>query len=162
MLRWLDILRYATYSNPEPDWRLEQPEEAWKAQLTPAQYAVMREKGTEPPYRNTYCRSYAPGTYACRGCGSLLFQSEAKYHAISGWPSFRHPITKGAVKYAFDKSHRMSRIEAMCNVCSSHLGHVFQDGPAPFGLRYCINSTSILLLEDAAHAPTHPNTPPEG
>lgn len=147
MLRWKDILYYAKYSNPEPFRRLERTEEEWHQQLTSAQYHVMREKGTEPPYRNAYCRSYEPGVYVCAGCGSQLFNSTEKYHAISGWPSFTQPIAKGAVRYAFDDSHNMQRIEVLCNVCNSHLGHVFPDGPESGGLRYCINSVSLNRIE---------------
>ena len=87
---------------------------------------------------------------ACAGCGSLLFAAEAKYHAISGWPSFRQPATRAAVAYYFDTSCHMQRIEARCNVCEGHLGHVFADGPAPAGLRYCINSASLVLVGEAA------------
>jgi peptide-methionine (R)-S-oxide reductase len=147
MFRWIDVIKFAKYSNPEPYRREEKTEEGWRQQLTPAQYQVMREKGTEPPYRNAYCRSYAPGVYTCGGCGSQLFDSTTKYHAISGWPSFTQPITKGAIKYAFDDSHNMKRIEVQCNVCESHLGHVFPDGPEPTGLRYCINSESLSRTE---------------
>lgn len=147
MLRWKDILYYAKYSNPEPYRRVERTEEEWRQQLTPAQYHVMREKGTEPPYRNAYCRSYEPGVYVCVGCGSQLFNSKEKYHAISGWPSFTQPMTKGAFRYAFDDSHNMQRIEVLCSVCDSHLGHVFPDGPEPGGLRFCINSVSMERIE---------------
>ena len=119
MLRWKDVLTYARYGNPEP------------------------------PYRNAYCRSYGPERYACAGCGSRLFAAEAKYHAISGWPSFRQPASRAAIRYAFDESFGMQRIEARCNVCEGHLGHVFADGPVPAGLRYCINSASLVLEEYA-------------
>ncbi|SNC60470.1 peptide-methionine (R)-S-oxide reductase [Hymenobacter gelipurpurascens] len=146
MLRWFDILRFAHYSNPEPPRRLEQAEEAWAAQLTPAQFRVMRGKATEPPYRNAYCRTYESGIYACVGCGSWLFDSSTKYHAISGWPSFTQPYAKNAMKYSLDASHHMQRIEAQCNVCDAHLGHVFPDGPVPSGLRYCMNSESLLQV----------------
>ena len=146
MLRWIDVLKYAKYSNPEPDHRLELTETEWQQQLTPAQYQVMRLKGTESPYRNAYCRSYEPGMYVCVGCGTPLFRSDEKYHAISGWPSFTQPITRGALKYLFYDSHRLQRIEVQCNVCDCHLGHVFPDGPEPAGLRYCINSVCIYLL----------------
>lgn len=147
MLRWKDILTFAKYSNPEPARRLAQPEAEWQAQLTPSQFRVLRQKQTEPPYRNAYCRSYEPGVYACAGCGSPLFDSTSKYHAISGWPSFTQPITKAAIRYAFDDSFHMQRIEARCNVCDGHLGHVFPDGPEPAGLRYCINSDSLQRLK---------------
>lgn len=143
MLRWIDVLKYAKYSNPEPNRRVEKTEEAWRKELTPAQFRIMRQKETEPPYRNAYCRSYEPGVYTCAGCGNLLFDANTKYHAISGWPSFTQPISKGAIKYLFDNSHNMQRIEVQCNVCDSHLGHVFPDGPEPIGLRYCINSESL-------------------
>lgn len=147
MLRWIDVITFARYSNPEPDKRVEKTEDEWQQQLTPEQYQVVRQKGTERPYRNAYCRHYEPGLYACVGCGSLLFNSTEKYHAISGWPSFTQPITKGAIKYAFDDSHGMKRIEVMCNVCDCHLGHVFHDGPEPAGLRYCINSASLGKID---------------
>ncbi|AKD04001.1 peptide-methionine (R)-S-oxide reductase MsrB [Pontibacter korlensis] len=147
MLRWIDIIKNAKYSNPEPARRVEKSEEGWRQQLTPLQYQVTRQKDTEPPYRNAYCRSYDPGVYACVCCGSILFNSTEKYHAISGWPSFTQPASRGAIKYTFDNSHNMSRIEVMCNICDCHLGHVFNDGPEPAGLRYCINSASIVLVE---------------
>lgn len=153
MLQWVDVIRYAKYSNPEPVRRVEKTEDEWLAQLTPAQYGVMRQKGTEPPYRNLYCRSYEPGLYVCAGCGSPLFHSTEKYHAISGWPSFTQPAARAAVKYAYDESQGMSRIEVMCNVCDCHLGHVFPDGPEPAGLRYCINSESIIQ-ENRIHPPS--------
>lgn len=149
MLTWSDVLRYARYSNPEPPRRLELPEEAWARQLTPAQFRVLRQQATEPPYRNAYCRSYDPGQYVCAGCGSLLFDSATKYHAISGWPSFTQPATRSAIRYACDSSHHMQRVEASCNVCRGHLGHVFPDGPPPAGLRYCINSESLVRLEES-------------
>ena len=140
------MLRFAKYSNPEPPRTIEKTEVEWQAQLTPAQFKVLRQHHTEPPYRNAYCRSYEPGFYACAGCGSLLFTASTKYHAISGWPSFTQPITKNAIKYAFDESSYMQRIAADCNVCGGHLGHVFPDGPAPSGIRYCINSESMNWL----------------
>lgn len=146
MLRWSDILKYATYSNPEPPHRVALTEAEWAAQLTPAQFRVLRQQATESPYRNAYCRSYEPGVYVCAGCGSLLFDSATKYHAISGWPSFTQPARKNAIRYAFDTSHHMQRIEASCNVCEGHLGHVFPDGPEPAGVRYCINSESLVRV----------------
>ncbi len=144
-MRWIDVITYAKYSNPEPPRSVDKKEEEWQLLLTPAQYLVTRLKATEPPYRNAYCRFYGPGTYTCVCCGSILFNATAKYHAISGWPSFMQPAHKNALKYLFDDSHNMNRVEVRCNVCDSHLGHVFNDGPAPFGLRYCINSVSMDL-----------------
>ncbi|MCC3160633.1 peptide-methionine (R)-S-oxide reductase MsrB [Hymenobacter sp. 15J16-1T3B] len=143
MFRWADVITYAKYGNPEPPRRLALSEADWQQRLTPAQYAVLRGCGTEPPYRNAYCRSYEPGRYVCAGCGSLLFDSATKYHAISGWPSFTQPAARHALSYHFDNSHHMQRVEVRCNACGGHLGHVFPDGPAPAGLRYCINSVSL-------------------
>ncbi len=98
MLRWIDVIKYARYSNPEPEQRVEKIQEEWQAQLTLEQYRVTRQKGTESPYRNAYCSAYDPGMYVCVCCGSPLFNSTQKYHAISGWPSFTQPITKAAIK----------------------------------------------------------------
>jgi len=152
MLRWTDVLKFAKYSNPEPSRRVEKSAAEWAAQLTPAQFRVLRQQATEPPYRNAYCRSYEPGVYVCAGCGSQLFTSTAKYHAISGWPSFTQTITKNALRYAFDDGFGMQRVEVCCNVCDGHLGHVFPDGPEPSGLRYCINSESLRQTEQAEDA----------
>ncbi|RSK29795.1 peptide-methionine (R)-S-oxide reductase MsrB [Hymenobacter metallilatus] len=145
MLRWIDVLLFARYGNPEPPQQIRYPEARWQHLLTAEQFAVLRGKATEPPYRNAYCRSYAPGRYHCAGCGTALFEAATKYHAISGWPSFTQPVAKNCIRYAFDDSHHMQRMEALCNVCGGHLGHVFPDGPAPAGLRYCINSASLEL-----------------
>lgn len=153
MLHWKDLITYAKYGNPEPAHRVEHSEAEWARLLLPQQFSVLREHATEPPYRNAYCRTYEPGEYTCAGCGSLLFAAEEKYHAISGWPSFRQPVTRAAIRYAFDESFNMQRIEACCNVCGGHLGHVFPDGPAPGGLRYCINSASLVKREPAIAAP---------
>ncbi|MBF8965020.1 peptide-methionine (R)-S-oxide reductase MsrB [Pontibacter sp. FD36] len=149
MLRWKDIIYYAKYGNPEPYEKVEKTEEEWRQELTEAQYQVLRQRATEPPYRNAYCRSYEPGIYTCAGCGQMLFNATEKYHAISGWPSFTQPARRGAIRYTFDDSHHMQRIEAICNVCGGHLGHVFNDGPEPGGLRYCINSASMVRLQDS-------------
>ena len=146
LLRWRDVLTYARYGNPEPPRRLELPEAKWAALLTPLQFRVLRSGATEPAYRNEFCRSYAPGRYCCAGCGKLLFAAETNYHPISGWPSCPHPPPRHALRFQFDNSHQMQRVEVCCNVCSGHLGHVSADGPAPAGLRFCINSASLVLL----------------
>ena len=148
MLGWKDVLYYTKYATPEPYQRVEKGEEEWRKLLTPAQYHILREKGTEKPYRNAYCRSYEPGVYVCAGCGSQLFNATEKYHAISGWPSFTHPVAKCSVRYAFDDSYNMKRMEVLCTACDGHLGHVFPDGPQPGGLRYCINSESINRIDE--------------
>lgn len=148
MFRWADVICYAKYGNPEPLHPLRLPEAEWARCLTPAQYAVLRQRGTEPPYRNAYCRSYEPGRYVCAGCEALLFDSTTKYHAISGWPSFTQPAARSALSYYFDDSHHMRRMEVRCTQCQGHLGHVFPDGPAPAGLRYCINSVSLRQLPE--------------
>ena len=143
LLSWRDVLTYARYGNPEPlHWFRLTPAE-WAARLTPLQFRVLREARTEPAYRNEYCRSYELGRYVCAGCGQVLFSAEAKYHAISGWPSFTQPATRGALSFHADDSHHMHRVEVRCNVCQGHLGHVSADGPAPAGLRFCINSASL-------------------
>lgn len=107
---------------------------------------MLRQHGTELPYRNAYCRHYGPGAYACTGCGNMLFDSAAKYHATSGWPSFMQPVAKSALGYYVDESHHLQRMEVRCNVCGGHLGHVFADGPATSGLRCCFNSASLVQL----------------
>jgi peptide-methionine (R)-S-oxide reductase len=117
----------------------------WRAQLTPEQYRVMREKGTERPHTGKYAQTTDAGTYKCAGCGEPLFASETKFDAHCGWPSFTAPIEHASVAEAEDRAHGMRRTEVMCATCDAHLGHVFPDGPGPNGLRYCINSASLDL-----------------
>jgi peptide-methionine (R)-S-oxide reductase len=125
-------------------------EEEWRAQLSPEQYSVLREKATERPWSGEYCEIHAPGLYRCAACKSELFRSDSKFESGSGWPSFFQPVDEEAVYTERDTSLGMTRDEALCATCDSHLGHVFPDGPPPTGLRWCINSLSLELDRDDA------------
>jgi peptide-methionine (R)-S-oxide reductase len=120
-------------------------DEEWRRTLTPEQFAVLRQAGTERAFSGAYTDTEDPGVYKCAACGNPLFRSEHKFHSGSGWPSFWEPISPGAVVTKPDNSHFMVRTEVLCGRCGSHLGHVFDDGPEPSGQRYCMNSTSLDL-----------------
>ncbi|MBX7124842.1 MAG: peptide-methionine (R)-S-oxide reductase MsrB [Cyclobacteriaceae bacterium] len=147
MLTWTDVIRYATKGNPPAPRRVEKPDMEWKKVLTPDEFHVTRQKGTERAFTGEYCEAHEPGLYACRCCETHLFDSSLKFDSGTGWPSFTQPVDVAAIQYHKDNAFGMVRIEVLCNVCDAHLGHVFPDGPAPSGLRYCINSASIRLVE---------------
>ena len=127
--------------------KVQKTDAEWRAELTPEQYHVLREKGTEAPFSGEYDHVFEPGTYRCAGCGAELFVSDAKYDSGCGWPAFSSPTSADAIEEEADTSLGMVRTEVMCSNCGGHLGHVFPDGPRPTGLRYCINSAALDLDE---------------
>jgi peptide-methionine (R)-S-oxide reductase len=131
----------------EKNEKVQKSEREWRKELTPQQYHVTREKGTEPPFTGEYEPTDKEGTYVCVCCGQPLFSSETKYHSGSGWPSYYQPIAAENVEMQRDTTHGMTRTEVLCSRCDAHLGHVFEDGPDPTGLRFCINSAALKLNE---------------
>jgi peptide methionine sulfoxide reductase msrA/msrB len=146
MLNWTDIIRFANQGTPAAEPRVVKTDAEWRAQLTPEQYRVTRGKGTEPAFSSEMCGLFEPGLYACVCCGTQLFHADEKFESGSGWPSFTQPISENAIAYHIDNSHGMQRVETVCAICDAHLGHVFPDGPAPSGLRYCINTLALSKL----------------
>ena len=134
-------------------YKIDKPESEWRAALTPEQYHVLREAGTEPPFTGKYWNVHDDGTYKCAACGAELFSSSTKFESGTGWPSFTEPLVADAVELVEDRSHGMVRTEARCRRCGSHLGHVFPDGPGLGGQRFCMNSLSLELDPAVAENP---------
>jgi methionine-R-sulfoxide reductase len=143
MLKWLDVLKLARHGNLEPDRKVVKSEAVWRAQLSPEQFYVTRQHGTERPFSSAMCSLFEPGLYACVCCDTLLFDASEKFESGTGWPSFTQPIKENAIAYHADDSFGMMRVETVCNTCEAHLGHVFPDGPPPSGLRYCMNAVAL-------------------
>ncbi|HET9453812.1 MAG TPA: peptide-methionine (R)-S-oxide reductase MsrB [Gemmatimonadaceae bacterium] len=125
--------------------KIRKSEEEWAKELTPEQYRIVRQKGTERAFTGEYVNEHADGTYRCVACGEVLFSSDTKYDSGSGWPSFYAPAKPDVIEEHADDSHGMRRVEITCSRCGAHLGHVFPDGPRPTGMRYCVNSASLKL-----------------
>lgn len=140
---WKKVEEYANGATPTPDKRVEKTPEEWQEVLSPEEFHITRQHGTERAFSGQGCEAHEPGIYNCTCCDTELFDATEQFESGSGWPSFTEPVKDNVIKYIMDKSFGMVRVEVQCNVCDGHLGHVFPDGPAPTGLRYCINSVSI-------------------
>lgn len=123
--------------------KINKTEEEWKAELDPEAFRILRKAGTERPFSGEYNLHFEDGVYKCKGCNEPLFNSDSKFDHGCGWPSFSEPIERDKIEYKLDKSHGLTRVEILCKACGGHLGHVFNDGPAPKGERYCVNSASL-------------------
>lgn len=148
MLTWKNIMSFTVNGNPAPERRVEKTENEWREILTPDQFRITRKKGTEAPHSGALCSIHDIGKYSCVCCSTPLFDSTIKFESGTGWPSFTQPIAENAIKYEKDVAFGMIRVEVLCNTCDAHLGHVFPDGPEPSGLRYCINSESMVIEKE--------------
>ncbi len=145
---WDEVERLATEGNHAPPRVVEKTDEEWRALLTPQEFHVTRDHGTERAFSSRMCSLFEPGRYACKCCGELLFDASHKFESGTGWPSFSAPVRPEVIAYVADRSYGMVRVETRCNVCQAHLGHVFPDGPAPTGLRFCINAVALEKQAD--------------
>ena len=149
ILKWQDILRTAKEGNPAPDHKVVKTEAEWRKQLTPEEYHVTREAGTERAFSSAMCSLFEPGIYSCICCDTVLFDATEKFESGTGWPSFTQPIKPNVIAYNVDSTWGMTRVETVCNTCEAHLGHVFPDGPPPSGLRYCMNAVALKKVGKA-------------
>jgi methionine-R-sulfoxide reductase len=147
MLKWQDVLGLAKNGNPLPMRTVVKTEAEWRQQLSPEEYHVTRQAGTESPFSSRMCSLFEPGTYSCLCCDTVLFDASGKFESGTGWPSFTQPINPGVIAYRFDGPAFLKRVETICNTCDAHLGHVFPDGPPPSGLRYCMNAVALRKVE---------------
>jgi methionine-R-sulfoxide reductase len=147
MLNWKQILVFAEHGIPAPDRVVAMSDTQWREKLSDEQFRVTRQHGTERPFSSEMCGLFEPGLYGCVCCQTELFDANEKFDSGTGWPSFTQPVTDNAIAYIGDSSHGMYRIEAICNTCKAHLGHVFPDGPAPTGLRYCMNAVALMKIK---------------
>ena len=143
MLSWNEVLSFAKHGSPQPPRRVVKTDAQWRQQLSAEEYRVTRQAGTERAFSSTMCSLFEPGVYACRCCGTVLFDASRKFESGTGWPSFTQPVQDNVIAYHADTSLGMTRVETVCNVCDAHLGHVFPDGPPPTGLRYCMNALAL-------------------
>ncbi|MBP6299966.1 MAG: peptide-methionine (R)-S-oxide reductase MsrB [Arenimonas sp.] len=143
MLNWKQIVEFAENGNPVPNRTITLSDAQWREKLNDEQFRVTRQHGTEHPFSSSLCSLFEPGLYACVCCDTELFDANEKFDSGTGWPSFTQPVNEHAIAYIGDNTHGMYRIEAICNTCKAHLGHVFPDGPQPSGLRYCMNAVAL-------------------
>ena len=149
MLKWPDVLNLAKNGNPAPDRRIEKTDAEWRRLLSPHEYHVTREAGTERPFSSQMCSLFEPGIYSCVCCATVLFDASEKFESGTGWPSFTQPVKANVIQYRFDGPSFLQRVETLCSSCDAHLGHVFPDGPAPGGLRYCMNAVALKKASTA-------------
>lgn len=146
MLKWRDVLRMAKDGAPPPERRVQKSEAEWRQELSDEEFRVTRKAGTERAFSSQMCSLFEPGIYACRCCGTVLFDAAQKFESGTGWPSFTQPVQPDRIAYHQDERYGMVRVETVCNTCDAHLGHVFPDGPPPSGLRYCMNAVALRKL----------------
>jgi len=150
MITWKTVLELASKGNAAPPRTVRKTDDEWRSELTPEEFQVLRKHGTERAFSSEMCSLFEPGRYACKGCGTLLFDAETKFESGTGWPSFTQPVGPEVIAYKVDRSYGMERVETVCNVCEGHLGHVFPDGPPPSGLRYCMNAVALRKITPPA------------